>query len=527
MVTRNVPLPYNGTNAFSQTVAVAQAEFFGVNSANGSIVTLQLVGPPLLYSGGVVVTWQAGLYTNSVGWPTCGTYYQGRLWLAGVVPNRVDASMSNDLFTFSPTEEDGTVDASTGISAVFNADDVNPIFWMQPDLAGIICGTLGGEFLIQAPTSGPISAINISVERKTKVGCANIEPRRCEHTTVFVQKFQRKVMEYFPDVFSGKFSAPDLNKRSKHLTINNIEEIAYQQELSPTIWARCGDGSLIGATYKRDTLMTSQGPTFIGWHRHALGSGRTVQSVCVGPSFDGDLDALSMITLDMTGVYHVETMQPIFDESGTLDSAWFVDNGIAPPSYSTVTTPGSLVINGLWDLNGATVSVWAAGLDCGDYTVANGSVTVPFGDGIAAGTAQGLFTQTLVESFPPLQMPLAVGFTYTSQGQRVRPITPADTGARNGPGFAKLKRSHQVGVLFFNVGIGAISLGTDFVKNIRPVLFKQANGQALPITGMFAGIYWDTLDADYSYDDMECWQITRPYPATVCAIGSFRETQDT
>jgi hypothetical protein len=76
---------------------------------------------------------------------------------------------------------------------------------------------------------------------------------RAEHTLLLVQKFGRKVMEYFADVFSGKFSAPNLSERAKHLTVSTASP------KSPTSrnWRRsCGrgsDGALIGATYKRDT----------------------------------------------------------------------------------------------------------------------------------------------------------------------------------------------------------------------------------------------------------------------------------
>lgn len=518
-ITYNAPLPDNGSHSFQMTNYLAQAQFFTPNVGNGSVVVIQLAGPPLLYvAGTVVTTWRAGLYNSILGWPTCGTYAQGRLWLSGVVDNRVDASASNALFNFSPTNSDGTVVASNGIAATLNADDSNPILWLQSELQGIVCGTGGGEFLLSAPGSGIFAPNNIAAARVTKVKCANIEPRRTEHTLAFVQKFQKKVVEYFPEVFSGKFTAPSLSKNAKHLTVSGIAELAYQQETAPIIWARCNDGTLIGAVYKRDTLMTSSGPTFIGWFRRLLGSGRIVKSICVGPNLDG----LMTTTVDpKTGIYHVEALTNLPDEGTTLLSAWHLDDAVVPTSYVVGAT--SLTINGLWHLNGKAVDVWAAGLDCGTFTVASGLITVPFGDGVAAGTGGGLFTAALVNSFLPT-CPIVIGFTFTSDLQRVRPFTPADTGARNGPGFAKLKRGHQFGVLLFNT-LG-ISFGTSFAR-LRPAIFKQPNGQTLPITQAFSGIYWNTLDDDYGYDSMQCARITRPYPATICVFGGFRETQDT
>ena len=83
---------------------------------------------------------------------------------------------------------------------------------------------------MQAPTAGPLSPTNISAHRVTTIGCANVEAKRAEHTTILVQKFQRKIAEYFPDVFSGKFTAPYINLLSKHLTVSGVAELAYQQE---------------------------------------------------------------------------------------------------------------------------------------------------------------------------------------------------------------------------------------------------------------------------------------------------------
>src|SRR5262249_55787233 len=153
-------------------------------------------------------------------------------------------------------------------------------------------------------------------------------------TTVFVQRYLRKIVEFFPDVFSGKFTAPNLSKDAKQLTIGNIQEIAYQQELAPVIWARVNNG-LIGTTYRRDTLMTSSGPTMNGWHEHTLGSGRQVESIVVGSSVSGTLDALMAVTNDPNvNVRFVEVLSPILDEGATFAQAQYLDAAVVPTSTS-------------------------------------------------------------------------------------------------------------------------------------------------------------------------------------------------
>ena len=526
-----LPLPDNGTHSYTATAYVAQIQLFAPNVAAGGC-KIELLGDEDLYPAGTTIyTWQAGLYSNAAGWPTCGTYYEGRLWLAGATNNRIDASMSNNLLVFSPTGDDGTVADDNGISFTFNADGVNTIFWMQHMALGIVCGTDGGEWLVPN-ASPPLTPSNISASRVTKATCADIEAVPTEHTLCIVQRRERKVFEYFADVFSGKFTAPNIVDRARHLTTPFIQEIRYQNEITPTVWARCGDGSLIGCTYRRDTLMTSQGPTFYGWHRHKIDS-LQVKSITVGPSQLGTLDSLVMTALDpSTNYYHVLLLADYFEEGSNFQNAFLLDDAVNPTSY-TENDGVNITINGLWHLNGKTVQVFAAGLDCGmqdnigtisDFTVSNGSVTVPFGDGIAAGSGAGLFTPAFVNQFPGTSMPLVVGLGMTSQGQLLRPVAPAEAGTRQGPGFGKKRRNHRFAVQV--VQTNGLSIGTDFSK-LQPVPFRPING-AVPVLlpNLFTGVFQDELRDDFTYDGQICWQISRPVPGLIAAIGGFIDTAD-
>lgn len=514
-------------NVISQVIFFSPA---GTDTSAG--VTVELLGPALIYSS-AIREWRLGVYSDATGWPTCGSYHEGRIWLSGAVPNRIDASVSNGLngkiINFAPTDQYGNVLASSGIAYTFNAPDANPIFWMQPDLQGLICGTKAGEWLVQAPTTGPISATNIAARRITGIGAANIEPRRTEQTTVFVQKYGRKLMEYFADAYSGKFTAPNLSLSAKHLTRGGISEIAYQQELAPTLWYSVG-GALRGCTYKRDAIITGQAPTIVGHHRHTLGSSRTIESMAVGPSVGGDVDALTIVTKGADDdIRHVEVLTDILDEDATLDEAWYLDNSVEPSSSSEAAATddmpfGGLTLNGLWHLNGHEVTAWLGGLDCGDYEVEDGSITVPYGDGISSGTGSGLFTSDFVAGFDG-DMPMVVGFTYTSDGQIVRPVSQQESGARNGPAFGKLRRAQRYAVQLQGAVYGTISFGTTF-DNILPALLRQPGGADYAITETFDGIHRDRLEDPYSFDTMLCWRITRPYPAGVVAIGPALQTQD-
>jgi hypothetical protein len=525
---------YGGLLAF---IYSAECKFFNPpGSGTASGVVVQILGDALLYTTPVRV-WRLGLYSSTTTWPVCGTYHEGRLWLSGAVANRIDSSKSDNPFNFAPTETNGVVSPNNAISYTFNSPDVNPIFWMEPDYHGIVCGTQGGEWLVQATTQNlPLTPTTIQAHRYTTYKCANIVPARTDMTLAMVQNLKRDLLEYYAEVYSGKFVADDLADTARHLVVTGLQEIAWQQEIVPTIWARCGNGSLIGMTYLRKSL-TSVAPPITGWHRHTLGSGRTVESICVAASADGTLDALTAVTNDASGVRHVEMMTKVFDETDDLANAWFLDDAVRPSSTTTSNvTPapfGGLTINGLWHLNGKTVQVFAAGLDCGqgeyltpisDFVVSNGSITVPYGDSISAGPGGGLFTAVFAAAAVAAGQ-VVIGFTYDSDGQIVRPALPAESGARSGPAFGKTRRTQRYGIQVIKTA--GLSIGTTFAK-LDPIPFKSENGSGprLAPGQTFTGIYRDSLTDDYSLESMLAWRVSRPLPAMIAAIGGFVHTQD-
>jgi hypothetical protein len=523
------PIGHNASS-WSLNTATAQVTFFGPpGTGTSSGINVEILGPPLLYTN-PVLTWRMGAYTAGT-YPTCGIYNDGRLYLGGAIGNRFDACYANGIvggtINFAPTDQYGVVSAANAISYTFNSKGVNQILWMRPDLQGVKAGTQKGEWLITAPTAGPISPLNISARNVTNHGSANVEPCDPEHTLVFVQRFARKLLEYFPDVFSGKFSAPNLADKAQHLTRAGVAELAYTSAATPIIWGRCTDGTWFGITYKRDSLASSQPPTFYAWASHTLGSGRIVESICAGPSVGGNLDALTMVTNDptATNTRRVEILTDSFDEETPLASAWFLDGGVVP---TVVIGATSVTLSGLPWANGTVVQAFASGLDLGDpgeqkpfadFTVTGGAITVNFGDGISAGAGRGLFTAAFAATAS-----FVVGFTYNSDGQMVRSIMPADTGARTGPALAAIRRIHRLGALLSNT-LG-ISFGTSFSALI-PQSFKFANRTtSIPPLTTYSGVVELQIPDQPSYDGMLCWRVSRPLPATVAAISGNLETED-
>lgn len=363
---------------------------------NGNTVVVNLYGPNLLYNA-IINTWQVGVYSDAVGWPTCGCYYEGRLWLAGAVPNRVDGGVSDDFFNFAPTGPDGTVGDANAIAAPFNSDDQNIIYWMEPTSQGIICGTKNGEWLISASnTQDPLTPSTAEAHRVTKVGCYNQIPIHTPLTMVLIHKYTKMLFEYFPDVFSGKLTSPNLNSFSKHSGITGlgIVELAYQAENTPIVWGRAqqfSGSSLSGWTYRRTSAFANEEPSFVGAHRHTLGSGRVLESMSIGPDTTQTYDALTLVTNDPTsGVNHVEVMTQIPNSDQPIVAGFYADDAVVPTGLEDTDGTG-VHLYGLWHLNGKTASVTVAGIDCGDFTIANGTTFVPYKSDV-----NGLFTPSYI-----------------------------------------------------------------------------------------------------------------------------------
>ena len=125
--------------------------------------------------------------------------------------------------------------------------------------------------------------------------------------------------------------------------------------------------------------------------------------------------------------------------------------------------------------------------------------------------------------------PMTVGFTYTSQGQLVRPAVAAESGARSGPAIGKKRRSHYL--IAQLEGTQGVSFGTQFTNaagasGVVAALFKTDYDTNYTVLQQFSGVFRMNMTDPYSFDSMPCWQVTRPYICNITALGAAISTQD-
>ena len=530
--------PFGGSFRFTPfsafAVAATKMEFFtNFNAPAGAQIGVQIKGDPLLYTG-LVSNWLLGRYNNhEPNWPTHGAFHDDRLYLSSGDTAHIDASCAaGNLLNMAPTLPDGTITDASSLSFDLATESKNKINWLKSEILGVLVGTDAQEFILQATQqNGAITPKTAEALPSGAFGTAPVLPVTTTMGHVFVQKNKRDVYELFRDVYSGQLTAVTMSEFSQGLANPGLVRLAYQRGLSPVIWAQTADGRLIATTYRRDHRFSYQPPTFNGWSRHAHGGDRTILSLCMNSGIAGDIDAPTVITQDETGRCYVEVMADLLTDTDNIYASNYLDGSITPHSASFYS--GGVNLYGLWALEGETVKVILAGLDCGSqYPVLNGTVQVPFASDPDGFLSRRYLTEVtgLGQDFGNLttmidgqcRVPCLVGFDFISQGQRLRPMTADEAGRPNGPALGAFRRNNKFAMLVTNSR--NVLIGTTFTR-MHTCQFASPGGRRYSPTELWNGIFWDTIDDDSTVDGMICWQSSGPFGVNISAIGGYLETQ--
>jgi hypothetical protein len=293
----------------------------------------------------------------------------------------------------------GTNDASA-IEVTIAADQVNVIRWLMP-AKDLMIGTVGGEWRIRGSENEPVTPTNIHISRHTTHGSANTQAVQVGHSTLFLQRAQKKIRELTYNFDVDGYVAPDLSLLAEHLAEEGIDYIAYQKEPYSILWCVKKDGELLGMTYLREQDV-------VGWHKHVTAG--SVESIAIIPnSDDTSYDLWLAVKRTIAGEASptqrfVEYMD--FTEYNNLEDGYFVDAGLSLDSDGAVNA-----LSGLDHLASEEVAVLGDGIPQATQTVAasSGRITLESGasvvhaglsytstletmriEGAVAGTAQGI-----------------------------------------------------------------------------------------------------------------------------------------
>lgn len=333
-VSGGIPTVFWVPNTTAGTWAWGKITAYSSGTSVTWTIDTSIAGMVLASANGTTASlWQMGVYSGSTTYPTCGTFFEGRLYLGGAVANRFDTSTANGVFnttvTFSPTDPWDNVIDTNGISLTLNANTLNNFNWFRPAYGGIVVGTYEGEWLISASTLGdPITPTSIQAHLITRYGSANVEPVGTGMSLIFPQRYGHRIYEYIDDAFTQKFSGKPMNEKALHLFSSGVKELAYQDEATPIVWARMNDGTLAGCTYRRVSRFITEDPKFNSWHAHRHGApNSSFISIASVPAEVGTSDLLYAVVQDRFG-YWIELAQPLMPVTGAIRDGWYVDAAV-------------------------------------------------------------------------------------------------------------------------------------------------------------------------------------------------------
>lgn len=141
------------------------------------------------YLTGYEAAWSSGR-----GWPICGTFHQGRLWIGGSKnrPTTAWGSRVGIFYDFSL----GTSLDDEGIEISLDTDQLNRITNIYSG-RNLMLFTTGAEFIVPAVTNEPITPSNVSVARQSRIGAARgLRVAEIEGGVFYVQNGGQSVQEF-------------------------------------------------------------------------------------------------------------------------------------------------------------------------------------------------------------------------------------------------------------------------------------------------------------------------------------------
>lgn len=320
--------------------------------------------------------WRLGAWSDQRGWPTCGAFYKGRLWVGNTLshPETIWGSAIGDYESFAPTvlersDTEGALPLATDADALWltaAGEEVSLIRWIAPT-GTLAVGTSGGEKTIQGSNlAEAITPSNAAILPASSVGVAPLPPARVDAAVLYVSRDRRRLHEMAYKLDADSYLSPEMTLLAGHIGEESpLAEICFQRRPWRILWARRDDGLLVGFTYNREEEVTA-------WHRHRLaGAQARVIGLCCVPG-QGDDELWVAVERRVGGALtrSIELMERDRSFTGAESGAeaFFVDAGL---SYDG---PPTQVLRGLEHLEGESIALLADGAVHRPLTVEGGEI---------------------------------------------------------------------------------------------------------------------------------------------------------
>lgn len=447
---------------FTITVIDANTFTLGVNSSNYTT-----------YSSGGTVVQVVNLFNGVGDYPSCGTFFEQRLVVAGSDnnPQRINGSVQGDYENFiSDTGEDDYAVQFDIISG-----KLDRIRWLVGQQQ-LMWGTSGGVGRMTGSSGGALTQSNVDSKKQITTGVASVHPQIANDDILWVTRSAKTVrlLQYIWQ--NDKWVAPDLTRVARHITkgatkaTSGITQTAFQSEPYPVFWAVRADGQLLGMTYESQEQVYA-------WFR-IVTDGYIESVACI--SRDNDEDEIWIIvqrTINENTVRYVEYFKP-YEIFSAIEDSFFVHCGltwdggdpvditnITQANPAVVTAPGHTFVNG-----DKTQITGVSGMVQVNQDISQGYTV--------AGVSGVTFELSGIDSSATIGTPPVANWSPYVSGGSVRKVTNEVTGLGHlenkdvvalGDGAIIVEDTVSGGVLSFPYYCNLIHVGLSFVTTIEPM----------------------------------------------------------
>jgi len=338
--------------------------------SSATVCTAQIVRyqmPSSIATGGTSF-WEEGSWSGYRGYPRTTTFYEQRLWFAGVVSDPVvvwsSRSGAYEDMEDGPDDDDALIYRLT-------AGQSDVIRWLSGGRV-LTAGTSQGEYVITASSQGEaLTPKNVKAVLQTTYGTSRAQPVRVNQQVFYPQRSgvataaARKLRKFGYSLASDAYESTDLTVFSEHIMGAGFDRVSYQVEPESLVWARRTDGVLAACTLE-------EAQEVIAWHRHILGGNGKVKTISVIPGEQGD-DLWLSVERVINGQTRrfIEVLNPPFRPGvDAKEDAKILDCSMTYSGASTAT------ISGLNHLEGERVTVLNNGSVERDLLVTGGKITL-------------------------------------------------------------------------------------------------------------------------------------------------------
>jgi hypothetical protein len=293
------------------------------------------------YITGYEATWSSGR-----GWPICGTFHQGRLWIGGSKsrPTTAWGSRVGIYYDFAL----GTQLDDEGIEITLDTDQLNRVTNIYSG-RNLMLFTTGAEFIVPTSLNDPITPKNVSAVRQTRIGAQRgLRVSEIEGGIFYVQNGGQSVKEFIFNDAQQAYGNNDISLLSGHLIRSPVDTCLRRATSTD-------DGALY-------VLVRSDGEATIG----TISRSQEIASFA-NQTTDGQFLACGA---DYNDIYFVVTRNSI-NYLERLNDNHFLDASVRTTSGLPAT-----VFTGLEHLNGEDCYVVADDSNLDNVTPSAGSATI-------------------------------------------------------------------------------------------------------------------------------------------------------